>query len=151
MPDDAYKQNIALPRKLRSGPVTAPSIDVVLVAGDQLPAVKDVCVRFAQDFDMHYLQIFDYLTELLDPRKHDRAAYGFLHPDSLSVLLDQSPAFAQTELFAFFLIPILRYKIDCEVARGRRKFLVLGLGEYINAALAFQSEVCANNARLIYC
>ena len=113
-----------------------PEIDVILVTGQQNRVTKATCDRFATMFDFCHLSVVDYLQALLDAGDAGRHALGTLHPDALKVMTRTSK-----QVSAVLLIPILYFKIDAEVSKGRKRFLLRGLGEDLEAVLKFMETV----------
>ena len=129
------------PLEISHKPLTKPSppldIEIVFVAGSDSPTIQSVCEHFAHDFGFYYLCINEYVVELSSSEQHDREAYGIVHPDTLATLLTQT---LSDDAVAFFILPILRYKVELEMSRGFTKFLLVGCGQYPRTALKFAQE-----------
>lgn len=125
-------------------PQPSPPIDFVLISGLHHTGISQVCARFAQDFHLYDLDIFEYLQDLRDTSQHPREAYGHLHPDGFGekfyAQLSRSE-FRQNSAFTFFLIPVLKYKIELEVRKGWTGFPVSGLETSQRAAREFARKV----------
>jgi len=129
------------PLEISHKPLTKPSppldIEIVFVAGSDSPTIKSVCEHFAHDFGFYCLCINEYVVELSSSEQHDREAYGIVHPDTLATLVTQT---LSDDAVAFFILPILRYKVELEMSKGFTKFLLVGCGQYPRTALKFAQE-----------
>lgn len=117
-------------RKITINPQPPPAASFVFITDIEHPGAPEVCQRFAKDFDFYYLDIQDCLHDLCGISKHEPAAYVHLHTSVyearfLKGLHDE--ASVETPAFAFFLLPILRWKIEREVGKGWSRFLFIGV------------------------
>lgn len=131
-------------RNIIINPKAGPTIDFILVVGIQAPGVPQVCAQFAQDFNLFYFDILKYLKDLCDTPKHDQEAYGHLHPSAFGDRFCKrlkDTAFIQSSAFTFFLLPIIKYRIDREVAKGWTGFVISGLESSLMATRAFTLKV----------
>lgn len=120
-------------------PEPSPDLNVILVTGATITIAQRVCERFAQDFEFCYIDVHAYLQCLAEkPEEEARKALGSLHPLSLKRMLEEKGKFVP----AFFLLEILRRKIDAEVDRSRQtKFLISGMDEDAETAMRFAEKV----------
>lgn len=131
-------------RKITINLQPPPATSFVFVTGIQHPGAPEARQRFAKDFGFYYLDIQDYLHDLCDTSRHDREAYGHLHTSAYETrffngLHDEG--FVESPTFAFFLLPILRWKIEQEVGKGWSNFLIIGLEGWLRVARNFMSKV----------
>lgn len=113
-------------RNITLDPRHGPALDFLLVTGTNLPGAHEICQRLARDFGMYFLDTSEYIDDLRDIGKHDRAVYGHVHPSAFRKrfydrLTDAT--FVDSTAFTFFLLAMLKYQIDLEIAlRACREF-----------------------------
>lgn len=116
----------------------------MLVTGIHLPGASEACQRFAYDFGLYHLDLMQYLTDLRDHSKYDQDAYGYLHPATFGQRAFErlnEADFAYGAIFTLHLMPILKYKIDSEVAKGWTRFMISGLDTLLRATREFSKQV----------
>lgn len=144
-------QNLPIPhdlelRKIKLDHRPKPTIDFLLVTGSHLPSAQQACQRFAHNFAIYLLDLPLYLQHLRDTTRHDRAAYGTLHPSAYRERFYHrmiEPDFLNGTALPFFLLPILTHKIAREMENGWRRFMILGLEALLRATREFTLKVIA--------
>lgn len=121
-------------------PTQDPKLDIeviVVTSATNAPSTKTICERFATDFGFSYLNIGDYLQYLADQDLEPlHPALALVHPSALNGMVDEG-----RQPHPSFLIPMLRYKLECGMAENDCKRCLISGFDGGQAVMLFAMKV----------
>ena len=135
-----------IPRDWVQAEPPRPKITVVFVPGKLAEVALAATLRFAYTFKFYHLWVEAYVEKNLRGREVKDPALGGLDPVGLEEFRREGVAIPSPSL-----VEILLYKIDMEIARGRRQFIITGIEEDTELLRRFEDKVSASkNANRVY-
>ena len=135
----AFSNDSASPYTTLTRRALTPNLEIILVIGDANAATQYACRRFARDFGFCHFNVADCLHDLASSATAaaEAGALNSLHPHVLRETLAAGGA-----VDPYFLVQILKWRIDREVASGCAKFLMCGFADDERVTSAFWTKVC---------